>query len=137
MSSTSARTARSVAHLRALLEERRRLLKIGLNHARKDVRARGETSRAIAGQDWFDAEPHDDLDIALLQTRHETLAGIDAALGRLDAGTYGMCRDCDQPIALERLHALPFAARCMPCEEAREEASRRRATKSYPDQVID
>ena len=101
------------------------------------MRARGETRRAIGGQDWFDAEPHDDLDIALLEMRHETLAGIDAALSRLDAGMYGICRDCNQPIALERLRALPFAARCMSCEEAREEASRRRATKSYSNQVID
>jgi DnaK suppressor protein len=132
---SNGRPARSIGQLRALLEERRRLLVVSLNDARRGVRERAETSRS--GQDWFDADPQDELDIALLQARHETLAGIDAAISRIDAGTYGLCRDCDQPIALERLHALPFAARCVPCEEAREQTSRRRVTRFYPNQIID
>ena len=46
----------------------------------------------------------------------ETLEEIDAALKRLDDGTYGICVDCSGPIASERLEALPTAARCLQCQ---------------------
>lgn len=46
----------------------------------------------------------------------ETLAEIDAALVRLDDGTYGKCVDCGEQISSERLEALPAAARCMNCQ---------------------
>lgn len=39
-----------------------------------------------------------------------------AALRRLDAGTYGMCVDCGQPLPDERLQARPEAARCVSCQ---------------------
>lgn len=120
-------SARRVAQLRALLEEKRRALTSGLTDLKRDVRARSEHARATDGQDGVDAEHRDDLDLALLQMRGETLARIDAALRRLEAGTYGLCGDCDQPIASERLRALPFAARCRPCEAAREAAVSRRS----------
>ncbi len=40
------------------------------------------------------------------------LASVTAALARLDAGTYGRCMDCGQPIDEERLVARPTARRC-------------------------
>ena len=38
------------------------------------------------------------------------LAAIDAALARLDAGTYGTCVTCGKPIGEDRLEAIPYAA---------------------------
>ena len=126
-------STRRTAQLRALLEEKRRELTIGLADLMRDVRTRSENARASDGQDGVDAEHRDDLDLALLQMRGETLARIDAALRRLEAGSYGVCGDCNQPIASERLRALPFAARCRPCEEAREAATPQRSApaKAY------
>lgn len=46
----------------------------------------------------------------------EALAEIEAALARLDDGTYGLCVDCAEQISPERLEALPAAARCMDCQ---------------------
>ena len=43
------------------------------------------------------------------------LAELDAALGRVDAGTYGSCESCGLPIAPARLEALPAARRCIVC----------------------
>ena len=106
----------------------------------RDVRARSEHTRAADGQDGADVEHRDDLDLALLQMRGETLARIDAALRRLEAGTYGICGDCDQLIASERLRALPFAARCRACEEAREAAApprRSASAKAYTHHAIE
>lgn len=133
-------SARRAAQLRALLEDKRRQLTAGVTDLMRDVRERSDNTRVTDGQDGVDAEHRDDLDLALLQMRGETVARIDAALRRLEAGTYGICADCDQPIASERLGALPFAARCRPCEEAREAAAmpRRSATaKSYTYHAIE
>jgi RNA polymerase-binding protein DksA len=41
------------------------------------------------------------------------LAEIDAALARIDAGTYGICVRCGKPIGQERLEALPWATLCI------------------------
>jgi RNA polymerase-binding protein DksA len=40
---------------------------------------------------------------------------IRAALARLDAGTYGVCRSCGERIPAERLRALPFTPTCVDC----------------------
>ena len=40
-----------------------------------------------------------------------------AALNRVADGTYGCCIDCDEPIAARRLAAVPWAARCIACQE--------------------
>jgi DnaK suppressor protein len=47
---------------------------------------------------------------------------IDAALARMREETYGECVDCGDEIEEKRLMALPTAARCMTCQEAREPA---------------
>jgi len=89
-----------------------------------------------------DADIQGDLELALLQMRTETLARIDEALVRLDAGKYGSCFECAGEIAERRLRALPFAVRCQACEERREkegnarQAAQRRAGASlFPEAV--
>ncbi len=47
----------------------------------------------------------------------QELAAIDAALARIDAGSYGECTDCGTRITAARLHAAPSAARCIHCQE--------------------
>lgn len=55
-------------------------------------------------------------DLALRDKNAEHLADVDAAIARLDDGTYGTCIRCGRPIAPERLDALPWAARCIDCQ---------------------
>jgi DnaK suppressor protein len=43
-----------------------------------------------------------------------------AALSRVADGTYGLCIDCEEPIAPRRLAAVPWAARCLSCQEIAE-----------------
>ena len=40
-----------------------------------------------------------------------------AALRRIDDGTFGICMDCEEEINLKRLAAVPWAARCIACQE--------------------
>ncbi len=51
--------------------------------------------------------------VSLLRTLEE----IDAALGRIAAGTYGMCVHCGDAIPAERLEFRPFAAGCVRCQQ--------------------
>lgn len=52
---------------------------------------------------------------ALLDQAREGLAGLDAALRRLDEGTYGTCQRCGRAIAPGRLEARPAATLCIEC----------------------
>jgi DnaK suppressor protein len=54
-----------------------------------------------------------ELDDGLEESARDTLAEIDAALQRIEAGTYGICEGCGKPIAAERLSAIPWARYCI------------------------
>ena len=53
-----------------------------------------------------------------LERSSKRLGEIRAALRRIDAGTFGICAECDEDINLKRLAALPWAPFCIPCQEA-------------------
>jgi DnaK suppressor protein len=56
-------------------------------------------------------------DLALREKAEKELELVDAALARLDAGTFGRCLRCGGPIAEGRLEALPWAAYCIACQK--------------------
>jgi len=56
---------------------------------------------------------------SLVQQVRKQLAEIEAAFGRLSAGTYGTCEQCGQPIAPARLQARPAARSCITCAQLR------------------
>ena len=45
----------------------------------------------------------------------QQLAAVEAAIARMDDGSYGACEGCGRPIAEERLEVIPWAARCVAC----------------------
>lgn len=55
----------------------------------------------------------------LLESAHDHLDEIHAAMARLEAGTYGICERCGRPIAEARLEARPVARLCIQCAAAR------------------
>lgn len=71
-----------------------------------------------------------DLDLADTDRDLEELRDVEAALGRIGLGTYGMCVDCGGPIPVERLTAYPTAKRCQPCQRMHEKtfAQKNKAT---------
>lgn len=58
------------------------------------------------------------------------LDGVIAALHRLDAGTYGICAACHQPIESARLRLLPEAAECADCARFAEDTPPRTVTSA-------
>lgn len=55
--------------------------------------------------------------LKLKQTDAKILQAIEDAMGRLDDGSYGQCRDCGEPIAPARLAAIPWTRVCITCKE--------------------
>src|SRR5207244_7441664 len=91
-----------------------------------DVRTEGGKEREVLDQgESSEVDIQEDIELALIQMKAETLNKIEAAMRRLDEGTYGNCFECGEEIAEARLRALPFAVRCKDCEEAREVAEQR------------
>ncbi|MCD2192809.1 TraR/DksA C4-type zinc finger protein [Actinomycetospora endophytica] len=77
-----------------------------------------ETASASSGDDEHDPEgqtiAYDRAQAqALLDRARADLAEVDAAVGRLAAGTYGICEVCGRTIPGERLEARPAARRCV------------------------
>jgi DnaK suppressor protein len=108
--------------LKRILEDSRLEIIGEVQHKMCDVR----TDAAVSRQGVRDeaessqAEIQDDIELALLQIKAETLKKIGEALSRLEAGRFGYCYECGAEISKQRLRALPFAVRCKSCEEARE-----------------
>jgi len=71
-------------------------------------------SQAAAATQVFEQQR----DLALRDRATTQLALVDAALARLEAGTFGACLRCGRPIASARVEALPWAAYCIDCQRA-------------------
>jgi len=61
-----------------------------------------------------------ELDQGIEENAERLLAEIDAALGRIDDGTYGTCAVCGRPIEPGRLEAVPYASLCIEDKRAQE-----------------
>jgi DnaK suppressor protein len=95
-------------------------------------RIEGERERATAeissqldgvigdGADYAGARIRAGIEGELMERHMRDLAGLEAARGRLKAGTYGICVDCTDPIDFERLKLNPAAVRCALCQAERE-----------------
>ena|SRR2546422_5177999 len=111
-----------IERIRRTLLRRRRALLHQVEHIEDDLRRLDEDvepeleeeaqeeniSRLLAG---LDARGRGELET------------IDVALTRIEAGEYGRCQDCEEPIPLERLEVLPTATTCVECSERRARGS--------------
>ncbi len=75
-------------------------------------------------EDWSDRAAlteNDEVLDALEDDALAEMAKIREALTRMDAGAYGICKECEEPIAAGRLAALQFATQCIECARAAEQ----------------
>lgn len=101
-----------------LLKQRQQILNVGLLNKSDDLH--------VAQEDLSDET---DLASSLIQQQlnctirdreYFKLRRIDAALDRIDEGTYGHCEDCDEEIGMKRLENQPWAELCITHAEERE-----------------
>ena len=69
--------------------------------------------RSDAEEAWFTKE-------RMSQHWKLELTRIESALNRIEAGTFGICEDCEEEIPLKRLRVRPDAALCLNCQETNE-----------------
>src|ERR1044071_7376681 len=104
--------------VRAVLEKRRTALLADVRHDLREACAGEETVQPEDALDELDAGAvlsQTGIRFTLMQLRAEALAALDAALERIDSGTYGICESCGKPISALRLRVLPFASHCVAC----------------------
>ncbi len=112
-------TEAQMKKFRAILEERRQSL---ITQARKTL----ESDMVLSPDDRFDEV--DQASSEYMQAFSFRLRGrekflmdkIELALRKIDEGTYGVCEECEDTIALKRLQARPEAPLCIQCKEAQE-----------------
>ena len=99
-----------------LLKTKRDELLGQLKEWREDVRAERVTEDEVGQASWAQMEH---LAFANLEQGQRTLAEVEAAIHRMDRGTYGVCESCEERIPEVRLGALPWARYCVKCAERR------------------
>ena len=100
-----------------LLDERRRVVDAIDNIHTENPGSIGEETEETSQDDHLGDIATATFDREMATTLEENsthvLAEIDAALARIEDGTYGVCERCGQPIGEERLEALPWATLCI------------------------
>lgn len=84
-----------------------------------------EAANALSQRDVSDLLDHEDPStdsdavtvLMLIERAEGCLWEVEAALARIDNGTYGFCASCGEGIPLVRLRALPATARCVGCSQ--------------------
>ncbi len=113
-------------HYRDLLLEERKRVAAAIENLHEDHQ--GSMSDESGEDAVFDnhladtaTETYDrELDYTLEENSEHVLSDIDAALKRVEDGTYGVCSNCRSQIAEERLEARPWATLCIDCQRDRE-----------------
>jgi len=128
------------------MEKYRDLLRDLIERVRGDYAALEEQARmgtgGDAGGNLSNAPMHlgdlgteqftQELSATLLENEREIRGEIVAALGRIDAGTFGRCENCGRDIPEERLEALPYTPYCTPCSAELQSGARVNLNEGRP-----
>ncbi|MCX7805313.1 MAG: TraR/DksA C4-type zinc finger protein [Planctomycetota bacterium] len=110
-----------LAKLREMLLEKRRALLDAIESLSQDSAASKETAGTsrIPGENADAASESLDMDTLMLsmESEDEFLRKVDAALAKIESGTYGICEECGKAVGDARLEALPFAPPCLACQK--------------------
>jgi DnaK suppressor protein len=116
-------TDAELKQVRAQLESEAAGLRAEIARAASDIAERLTDSVRDAGDDQADAGTkafEREHTLALTQNAQHLLDQGERALSRIDAGTYGVCESCGQPIGKARLLAFPRATLCLECKQREE-----------------
>lgn len=115
-------------HFHGLLQGRRRAIVEAIDYLHKENPGslEDETGELVSGSadqhlaDTATETVDREIDYTLEASDGRLLAAIDAALARIEAGTYGTCVNCGAQIPPERLGAMPWATLCIDCKRKEE-----------------
>ena len=115
-----------LAAIRKELEDQRALYRREL--AELEAGTFNQSQSDLSGEVSFDEESADagtftferERDLSLGNNIRDLLDKVDAAMKRIDAGTYGTCERCGRAIDKARLRALPYSVLCIDCKKLEE-----------------
>jgi RNA polymerase-binding protein DksA len=116
-------TAEEVEESRAGLQAEAERLRAEITSAEESLVGLMRDSGDGAGDDQADTGTKNitrEHELALAANAREMLVQIERALERLDAGTYGLCENCGDPIGKARMQAFPRATLCVQCKQKQE-----------------
>jgi len=116
-------TEREVGELRNELATEAAALRADIDRAESDIASRLSDAVGDAGDDQADVGAKTferEHELALTHNARELLAQNERAIARIDAGTYGTCESCGEPIGKARLQAFPRATLCVSCKQREE-----------------
>jgi RNA polymerase-binding protein DksA len=116
-------TTEELAEIRADLNVRASELRGEVNQATEQWTALQWESGESAGDDQADTGSKTferEHELSLVNNRRDLLEQVDRSLGKLDAGTYGMCESCGRAIPKARLKARPIVTLCVVCKQREE-----------------
>jgi DnaK suppressor protein len=116
-------TGSELAEVRETLEADAAGLRRDIERAESRIAERLEDGIRDAGDDEADAGAKTferEHEFAMTSNARHLLEQTERALSRIDAGTYGACESCGQPIGKARLMAFPRAVLCVTCKQREE-----------------
>jgi DnaK suppressor protein len=117
--------AEEFAAMRTELNHRRRLVLETARRTDAELDGLRASATSVEVEEGARVQTDEEALLRLGEAERHELGRIDAAIARLDQGSFGVCADCGEEIELRRLRALPQAIRCQGCEEARERVAAR------------
>jgi DnaK suppressor protein len=116
-------TAKELQGVRETLNHDAERLRAEITSAEEEIghllREGGEgagNDQADVGSNTFER----DHEMSMAKNARQNLELVEAALTRIDEGSYGVCESCGQPIGKMRLQAFPRATLCMQCKQREE-----------------
>lgn len=126
---SNATDSKGFEKVRLVLIDRKRELEAAI--AQLQTENESVSSQAQDPGDQAISAAFESLKSSLHNNEYEEYKMIEKALEMIDAGTYGLCADCGQPISEKRLQSYPNATRCIVCQEAAEENRQNSSSGSY------
>jgi DnaK suppressor protein len=83
------------------------------------------------------AVEEEDVACILAENESQELEFINEALNKIKNGTFGICDDCDDPIPLARLEALPNATLCLKCKIVSEKRASNNSKNNFRSNTFD
>ena len=116
-------TEAEIAALLDQLASEAAALRADIERAESDIASRLGDAVGDAGDDQADVGAKTferEHELALTHNARELLAQNERAIARIEAGTYGNCDSCGEPIGKARLQAFPRATLCVSCKQREE-----------------
>lgn len=118
--STKGLGKKQIEELRSLLIEKQRELRAQLSSSDLSTKPVKLDQQSVGRVSRIDAIQQQQMAIANQQQTGQLLKHVELALNRIEAGEYGVCVQCEEPIAFARLQAQPIATLCIECQSTAE-----------------